>query len=358
MSGERVLIQIRRGEPGRLVVSFPYSPERVAKVRRITGRRWHPDERSWSVPDSPEAIAALRGLFQGDEVVFAGGLQGGGTERELLDAARRELRLRGYSARTSKAYLQHLRQYLDYIQQVAALPPAQTIRDYLLSRIRAGVSRASHDQAISAIQFLYRQVLGEPQVVAGIPRPRREQRLPAVLGREELRTLFAAVGNPKHRALLLLTYSSGCRVSEVVRLRPEDLDLERRLIHIRGGKGSKDRYTLLSDVALAALQRYRDAGAASPWLFPSSRPDRHISVRSVQHIVERAKARAGITRHVTVHTLRHCFATHLLEAGTDLRLIQELLGHTSPRTTAIYTHVSQTELRRIRSPLDLPLDRG
>jgi site-specific recombinase XerD len=272
----------------------------------------------------------------------------------LLETARQELRLRGYSARTRKAYLQHLRQYLDYAHQSASLPPAQAIRAYLLSRIRGGISRANHDQAISAIQFLYRHVLGQPQAVVDVPRPRREQRLPAVLGRDELRSLFAAVGNPKHRALLLLTYSSGCRVSEVVRLRPEDLDLERRLIHIRGGKGSKDRYTLLSDIALAAIEHYRETADPSPWLFPSTRPDRHLSQRSVQHIVERAKARAGIKKHVTVHTLRHCFATHLLEAGTDLRLIQELLGHASPRTTAIYTHVSQHELRRIRSPLDLP----
>jgi site-specific recombinase XerD len=354
MSGERMPIQIRRGEPGRLVVIFPFSPERVKKVRGIAGRSWHHRERYWTVPDSPDVLAALREVFRGDPVVLDHELQGMATGPELLEAARRELRLRGYSARTRQAYLQHLRQYLDYSDRSASVSPAQAIRDYLLSRIQAGISRANHDQAISAIQFLYRHVLGQPQAVVDVPRPRREQRLPAVLGREELRTLFAAVGNPKHRALLMLTYSSGCRVSEVVGLRPEDLDLERRLIHIRGGKGRKDRYTLLSDVALAAIKHYRKAGAASPWLFPSTRPDRHISPRSVQHIIERAKVRAGITKHVTVHTLRHCFATHLLEAGTDLRLIQELLGHASPRTTAIYTHVSQHELRRIRSPLDLP----
>jgi site-specific recombinase XerD len=271
-----------------------------------------------------------------------------------METVRRELRLHGYSTSTQKVYLQHLKPFLEYTNDVPELAGREALRDYLTMRIEGDdFSRAYHNQAVSAIQFLYRHVLHQRQMIDDLPRPRREHRLPIVMGRQEARALFAAIGNPKHRALVLLIYSAGLRVSEVVRLRPEDLDEERRLIHIRGGKGRKDRYTLLADAALTAVKRYREPGIDGPWLFPGSKPNSHLTVRTVQHVVENARRRAAIKKHVTAHTLRHSFATHLLEAGTDLRYIQELLGHASSRTTEIYTHVSQRELSRIQSPLDL-----
>jgi site-specific recombinase XerD len=162
------------------------------------------------------------------------------------------------------------------------------------------------------------------------------------------------VRNPKHAALLAVAYSAGLRVSEVVRLRFEDLDRSRGLLNVRGGKGRKDRETLLSTTALALVDSYLDAAPAAPWLFPGDRPDRHLTTRTVQKFTAAAALRAGIGKPVTPHVLRHSFATHLLENGTDIRLIQELLGHASVRTTEIYTHVSQRQLGRIRSPLDVP----
>jgi site-specific recombinase XerD len=147
-------------------------------------------------------------------------------------------------------------------------------------------------------------------------------------------------------------YSAGLRVSEVVRLRPEDLDIDRGMIRVRRGKGAKERYTLLSARVVDAIRIYLAAFPSRPWLFPGARPDRHYTTRSVQKIVHRAAQRAGIGKHVTPHTFRHSFATHLLESGTDLRYIQELLGHSSSRTTEIYTHVTTTRLASIRSPLD------
>jgi site-specific recombinase XerD len=164
--------------------------------------------------------------------------------------------------------------------------------------------------------------------------------------------LFAAVRNPKHLAVLAIVYSAGLRVSEVVRLRPGDLDRDRGLIHVRGAKGRKDRFTLLADAGLAAVDRYLEGRDPGTWLFPGNQPSRHLSPRTVQKVVEVARIRAGIEKPVSVHTLRHSFATHLLEAGTDLRFIQELLGHQNPRTTQLYTHVSTRSLGRIRSPLD------
>jgi len=160
------------------------------------------------------------------------------------------------------------------------------------------------------------------------------------------------VSNIKHKVILMLIYSAGLRVSEVVRLRPEDLDTQRKLIHIRGGKGRKDRYTMLSDVALKMLSIYMQAKVPESWLFSGQKADAHITTRTVQKIFDDAVKKAGIRKEVSVHSLRHSFATHLLESGVDLRYIQELLGHKSSKTTEVYTHVSNKDLSKIRSPLD------
>ena len=213
-------------------------------------------------------------------------------------------------------------------------------------------SRARHSQTVSAVRFFLRHILHRPDLAGAVPYPRKERTLPSVLSVEEVRRLLQAVSNPTHRALVMLLYSAGLRVGEVTRLRVADVDPERHLLHVRRGKGRKDRYTLLSDVAWESLQRRLAFAAADEWLFPGQRPDRHLTIRSVQKIVTRAGGIAGIRKRLTPHTLRHTFATHLLESGTDLRYIQELLGHASTRTTEIYTHVSRRDLARIRSPLD------
>jgi len=173
-----------------------------------------------------------------------------------------------------------------------------------------------------------------------------------VLSKDEVTRLLDSVRNRKHRAILMLVYSAGLRVSEVVRLKLEDIDVRRRLIHIKGSKGRKDRYTLLSSVALEVLRDYYRFYRPRKWLFPGKRKDRHISARAVQKVVTATGKRAGIRKKLTTHTLRHSFATHLLENGTDLRYIQELLGHKSSKTTQIYTHVTRKDLVRIVSPLD------
>jgi site-specific recombinase XerD len=150
----------------------------------------------------------------------------------------------------------------------------------------------------------------------------------------------------------MLLYSAGLRVGEVVRLRPSDLDAEPGLVRVRQGKGGKDRYTLLAQRAIEVVRLYRGAHETERWLFPGPDPKRHLTSRSVQRVVERAAQAAGIEKRVTTHTLRHSFATHLLEGGTNLRIIQELLGHQSARTTQIYTHVTTSALEAVRSPLD------
>jgi len=195
-------------------------------------------------------------------------------------------------------------------------------------------------------------VLNLPLPATTIPRPRKEQRLPTVLGQEAVTRLLNTVENLKHLSLLMLVYSGGLRVSEVVKLRPEDLDEERGLIRVRQGKGRKDRYTILSSLAVDALHAYRASYPLTRWLFPGAKPGRHLTDRSAQKVMYRACQKAGIPQQATIHTLRHSFATHLLESGIDLRYIQNLLGHASSKTTEIYTHVSRKNLQNIPSPLN------
>lgn len=164
--------------------------------------------------------------------------------------------------------------------------------------------------------------------------------------------LLNAVSNPKHRLLLMLTYSAGLRVSEIVSLKIENIDYDRGLIRVQQGKGKKDRYTTLSSIVLQELLNYQKTFHPIKWLFPGVDKDKHLSTRTAQNILEKGREKAGITKHFSIHTLRHSFATHLLEDGTDLRYVQELLGHSRPETTMIYTHVTEKDLKRISSPFD------
>jgi len=186
----------------------------------------------------------------------------------------------------------------------------------------------------------------------------KEKKLPVILDKDEALRIFQVLDNLKHRTMLMLVYSAGLRVGEVVKLKIEDLDSKRKLIHLHCAKGKKDRYTLLSDVALDSLRTYYKEYKPKDYLFEGAEGRKHLSERSIQQVFERAVKKAGIRKHVTVHSLRHAFATHLLESGVDLRYIQELLGHASSKTTEIYTHVSKKSLGKIVSPLDMAFHTG
>ena len=374
-------------ESGEITLRFPYSPDLNAWVRTLPGRRWDPAARAWRVPDTPEVrgqILSVLGLHVGlplpEEALVlraaphpaavapdrapggAGGTGGTGPQADLLDRFEQEMRLRGYAPPTRKAYLGHARRFLHDAgpagggaARAGGAELAEELRTHVLDRLRGGgVSQAYHAQLISALRLFCSTVLGRRIEELPLERPRREHRLPTVLSREELGRFLAAVRNPKHAALLAVAYSAGLRVSEVVRLRFRDLDRERGLIRVRGGKGAKDRETLLSAAALALVDAYLASAPPGPWVFPGARDGRHLTTRTVQKLTANAARRAGILKPVTPHVLRHSFATHLLENGTDVRVIQELLGHASVRTTELYTHVSQRQLQRIRSPFDAP----
>jgi site-specific recombinase XerD len=395
---------------GEIALRFPYSPELVAWVRTLPGRRWDPEARVWRVPDSAGVRGEIRsflgldlGLSLPDEALGSCAASGslpavaapvpGTTDDarrrdDLLGRFEEEMRLRGYARPTRKAYLGHARRFLQGAADGAAenvaedvakraaedaannvaedaaggvtaraggADLAEELRSHVLARLRTGrMSRAYHTQLISALRLFCSTVLGRRIEELPLERPRPEHRLPTVLSRDELGRFLGAVRNPKHAALLAVAYSAGLRVSEVVRLRIADLDRAQGLLHVRGGKGRKDRQTLLSAAALALVDAYLAGAPQAPWLFPGDRLERHLTTRTVQKFTAAAARRAGIAKPVTPHVLRHSFATHLLENGTDVRLIQELLGHADVRTTEIYTHVSRCHIARIRSPLDTP----
>jgi site-specific recombinase XerD len=262
------------------------------------------------------------------------------------------MRARKYSPRTARAYYRFVDDFLRH----AGKPPREATDAeltaylaYLETERRASASTLN--LAISAVRFFYVAVLGLPLAMRR-RRPKGDRRLPVVLSQEEILRIANAATGLKHRAMLLLAYGGGLRVSEIVNLRLPDLDPARRTIYIRAAKGRKDRYTLLSDTAWAAVDSYVRTERPRDWLFEGRTPGFQLSIRAVQGIFYTACRRAAIEKRVSIHALRHSFATHLLESGTDLRYIQTLLGHASPATTAVYAHVAKGDFLRIRSPLD------
>ena len=260
------------------------------------------------------------------------------------------MRLRNLSPHTIDAYVLAVKQFAQHVQCSPEQASADDVRAYLLHLVQdehAGWSR--YNIARCALQFLYRITLGRGDAdgrFERLPCARAPKRLPVVLSTEELRRLFDVAGRDvKHQALLMTLYGSGLRVSEVANLRPGDIDARRMLIHVRLGKGAKDRMTKLSPRLLEVLRAYWRAARPKTWLFPhATRPDRPVQTLSIERMVRRLAKRAGIDKPVTSHTLRHSYATHLLDAGTDLRTIQVLLGHRNLKTTAIYLHVSQAKI--------------
>jgi site-specific recombinase XerD len=213
------------------------------------------------------------------------------------------------------------------------------------------VSESQQNLSINAIKFYYERVLGGQRKIYTIERPRREKRLPQVLSVDEVKEILSVTENLKHKAILMTIYSAGLRLNELINLKMEDIDTERMQLRVGQGKGKKDRYTLLSDKLLKTLRDYYKKYQPIIWLFEGSQGVQY-SGRSVQNILRRSLKKTAISKNVTVHTLRHSFATHLLEQGTDLRYIQSLLGHESSKTTEIYTHVTNIGFKRIKSPLD------
>jgi site-specific recombinase XerD len=275
--------------------------------------------------------------------------------REILvpDEFIKTLTLKNYSPNTIRTYKSMLQEFLEYYKK---LDPAkiteEQIRDYLLFLLdERKISISYQNQSINAIKFYYEQILGRPVRTYYIQRPKKEKILPNVLSEQEVLQILNNTDNLKHKTILSLIYSAGLRRGELINLKIKDIDSQRMYVIIRQGKGRKDRYSILSEKVLELLRRYVKQYKPVIWLFEGQFGGQY-GASSIQHILKDAVAASKIRKRVTVHTLRHCFATHLLERGTDIRYIQELLGHQSSKTTEIYTHITQRGLGKIKSPLD------
>lgn len=264
-----------------------------------------------------------------------------------------DMRMRNFSKYTIAAYVSVVSRLANYYHRSPDQLGREEIRAFLVDLVeQKRVSWPYYKQVLAALRFFYRYVLRRGELVEDIRGPRPERRLPIVLSVQEVARFFKAIHSLKHRTILMLAYGAGLRVSEAVRVRLADIDRERKVLYVRQGKRKKDRQTLLSPALLEILDRYCWAARPEDLLFTTRFKDRPITASTVQRFCILARKEAGIDKQVSPHTLRHSFATHLLEAGTDLRVIQELLGHSSPRTTAIYTHVSTAMIGKTVSPLD------
>jgi integrase/recombinase XerD len=263
------------------------------------------------------------------------------------------MRIRNYSKHTISAYVSAVYRLAAFYHKSPERLDREEIHAFLVDLVEEKkVAWSYYKQVLAALRYLYRHVLHRGEVVDDVRGPRTGRKLPIVLSTDEVTRFFKAISSLKHRTILMLAYGAGLRVGEAVRVRLPDIDRERNVLRISQGKGKKDRYSILSPAMLEMLDRYLWAARPEDLLFTTRSKDRPITVSTVQRACREAREDARIDKAITPHTLRHSFATHLLEAGTDLRVIQVLLGHASPRTTATYTHVSTELIGKVASPLD------
>jgi site-specific recombinase XerD len=374
-----MIIRLGKWNENELKLQFPYDEHLIQQVRRLSQRRWEPQARVWLVPYTLRMIEEMLHMFadlrfevesalleecallreymdkQQTERVTTKTIDletsqwGAWTEKQLVY----ELKLRGYSLKTIRSYCGQVKRFYSFYTANRGTAVHEIVRKYSYYLLSQQRSASYVNQAISAIKFYLEHVCGQVGEKPLYVRPKKENKLPNVLSQAEVIRILKHVTNRKHRAILSLTYSSGLRVSEVVRLRWTDFDPERRTLRVRQGKGKKDRLTVLSETAYEIFQQYFQAEQPKgQWLFPGQTPGSHLTERTVQKVFEKALQNSQIAKEVTLHSLRHSFATHLLEGGTDIRYIQELLGHKRLQTTEIYTHVAIKDVRRIQSPLD------
>lgn len=328
----------------KVTVSMSYSEKYYNKIRSIHGVSWDHKTHKWVFTFRENLINEIQAAFDGlAEIRF---------DDSFFGDFERELRIRKYSRKTIDAYLYYNHKLLEHTLKFPGEMTPEDIRDFLdhlVSDKNAAV--ASVNLAMNALRFNYEKLL-HMSILYDLKRPRKDRKLPVVFSKDEIGKILSAPMNIKHKAILSLTYSAGLRVSEASNLRIEDLDRSRGLLIIRGAKGRKDRHSLLSEKVVRILDEYMDLAKPSGWLFPGQETHKRLAVRTIERIFEQALIRSGIRKKAGIHSLRHSFATHLLESGIDLRYIQELLGHSNSKTTEIYTHVSTKIFHRIQSPID------
>ena len=352
-----------------VLIRFDYNLELIEQVKMLPGRRWSQTKRCWYIPadnfhldtfaDKISGIADIdsSNIKENNISTISTGRIKKSFSTKLPKGYLETLEQKRYAKSTIKTYTTYFRQFVDYFSgQSLEEVNVEQINDYLLKLIHEeSMSSSKQNQYINAIKFYYEKVLGREKQYYKVVRPKKEYKLPDVLSKEEIASMIKSTKNLKHKSLIVLIYSCGLRRSEAINLKLIDIDSKRMLVKIRGGKGSKDRYVQLADGTLKELRKYFKEHKPLEWLFTGQKGGQY-SAESIENVVKQAAQRARIKKNVYPHILRHSFATHHLEQGTDLRYIQEWLGHNSSKTTERYTHVSQTDFRRFRNPLDDIMD--
>ncbi|WP_217495858.1 site-specific tyrosine recombinase/integron integrase [Mangrovivirga cuniculi] len=364
-----------------LVCEFKYHKRIIELVKSIQGRKWYPKNKYWYFDDTPRSYREIKTVLSkyhlqispeilekyDSDMLKSSVSQKTNTNKEknknpFTRKKRRvpvpkeyihKLETVRYSKSTIDTYLYYFSDFLTYcrIENPDTMTDEQ-VKNYLLYLIHdKKASQSTQNQAVNAIKFYLEKIKGEDRKYYWIDRPSKEKKLPVVLSEEEVVRMLKTPMNLKHRCMLTLIYSAGLRVGEMIDMKISDIDGDRMLIHVKGAKGKKDRTTLLSEKTLALLREYYKKYKPKRWLFEGQGGEKYSS-SSLRKVFHRAKKNAGIKKDATLHTLRHSFATHLLERGTNLRYIQNLLGHSSSKTTEIYTHITSKGMNEIKSPLD------
>lgn len=273
--------------------------------------------------------------------------------QKYLIQTEEELKLRNYSQKTIKSYLACLRKYIDFLmaekEEISRLSSREKAKKFLLSRQDAGDAGQTVNLYLNAIKFFYREILKSPEKI-DLKFAKKNKSLPIVLSHNEIEQILEQIHNQKHRLLIALSYGAGLRVSEVVNLKNSDIDLDGLTIHFKEAKGKKDRITVIPEILKDDLKKIISGRENNDFVFASERGGK-LTERTAQKIFEKALKNAKIKKPATFHSLRHSFATHLLENGVDVRFVQELLGNANIRTTQIYTHVTNPSIKNIKSPL-------
>jgi integrase/recombinase XerD len=351
-----------------ILIRFIYDKDIAMTLRKVNGTRWSKTLKTWYVVYSKEAISEIK-LHLGEVCsIEASALKEKLRELKLRESQSEYLasmegktsafsnwmRSRRYSDNTIGTYCDALRTFLKFfyeksVEQITNEDLIHFNNEFILKN---NLSASYQNQVVNAIKLFFRQVENRSLEVDLVHRPKRAKLLPNVLSKEEVKQILDATQNIKHKAMLSLIYACGLRCGEVLRLRPEHVDVKRGVLIIRQSKGKRDRITPLSVKTIEMLRAYRLGFKTEIYLFEGQYPGRPYDARSLQNVLKQNLRKSGIRKPVTLHWLRHSYATHLLENGTDLRYIQEILGHSSSKTTEIYTHVSNKSIQRIVSPFD------
>jgi len=356
-------VDTKRGK-SMLFLAFRYNRQLIENAKKI-GCYWSISKNRWYINYSEKNLKTIYKTFKDIAEIDSTKIDKATLKenrykiiKEIPEEYVNFLIRRRYSENTIKVYSSLFKEFVNFYADIEpdeiTEDDIRKYQDYLVKKRKISIS--TQNLAINAIKFYYEKVLGREKGDYYIERPRRENRLPEIISESELLKLLKATENIKHKTIITMLYSSGVRRGELLNLRIQDLDFEKKIIFVRGGKGKKDRTTILADYAILVLKKYLEMYKPNYWLFEGT-SRKQYSPTSVLSILRRSSLKAGLNKIVRPHMLRHSFATHMLEQGVDIRFIQTILGHESTKTTEIYTHVSKYSLAKIKSPFDAIFDK-